>query len=637
MHTKISTKNQQSLIILIFIIGILGVFFRTQGFFFDPQSFHVDEANIAKYLSPEGGIKQTVERFGSSRPVGYLIISKILLNIKNNEISARILSLVPSILSIPLFFILVRYFFKNSISVVLAYSAFCLNPFNITFAKVFKHYPLEAAIHITAITLTLFVVKDLERRKLLLLLTFLAFCPFFCGANFIFLYPGIFLLLILKFKKDFRAKVYILATAFLNFFIIGMVYILFWRPSMSRFISTWDQKYAGFIPENENFFAWSLKQTSILFEYFFNYPLVPQFQYLGEVLLVMAIISVIVMLVRKDTLAGLLLFTPVATAYTFNYLGYWPLGTDRTNLFLIPYMVALCFYSLGQIQWESTIKIISKARLVAAIPIIYLMLPPSLNYYYRTSVKYNNPHEDFKSALKHFISAPYQPSKQYLYLNPHAMIAFEYYTNYHDHFSKYSDRLHKRFNIQKYSSRERDYVIDKTKDILQEHEGQDVYFLLYHYRETFLRAINRWSTNYKHQYPRSVAIRARYRVPTIFSVGEKIKLRMETPSSDFSSSQVQASRVPLLMQTYLFQIKVDKHGFYTARAKVLAKDGTSNSWYISLNDGEKKAWHFTTSPHWNWQDLSDSWELEKGVYVITLVPREPTPLDQISIIPAKNR
>lgn len=630
-------------IIVILLIILLGFYFRIDGYFLKVPSFGVDEVQIARYLSWENGLQKTIEVFGSSRPLGYLILNKIIIDIYSIEETIRLTSLLPSLASLFIIFLLSKKIFKTKWTIIITVTLFAFNPFLISFAKVFKHYSMEIFTHMFLIYL---LIRYLDNNKLSNFITLcisLYFSVFFCGANVIFLYPGVYLLLLHRLLKDRRYKrlTVTLIVAFLTIITLLLIYLFIWRNSLGRFITKWESSYGGFVNDGTNYIGWLFVKIKDLLIYFFNYPSDELSQGIGFIFIPFLLLGFI-FIIRNYKLFFVIII-PIITMILFNLMNYWPLGTDRTNLFIIFYFIIICgvgFDFIIQNKNRATKFIVA---LVFFITLVVFISPSKLNYYELPLKKYNTPYENIKSPLKYLYENHDESNnkKKKLYLNTHGWIGFEYYVYYHDILStKYKPFFEKNFEVIVYDSRNDEYVRNTTKKILK-NSKKDLWFLFYHYgreSQAFFETFDKYSIYDAIKYEGSSIIKVlsetsikeiytgkEYEVEngTFIGLTEEGKIRSDIPNT--SGSYVVNTNV-------YFKLVVKEKGTYKLRAKTIAKDGGSDSWFIAIDDEERKRWNVPHSQEWKWNTAPFKWKLDTGEYILKLEHREPTPLDRIEII-----
>jgi len=121
--------------------------------------------------------------------------------------------------------------------------------------------------------------------------------------------------------------------------------------------------------------------------------------------------------------------------------------------------------------------------------------------------------------------------------------------------------------------------------------------------------------------------------PETFNVNEVI----EAESGIITNSEAEiASVIDNSSNSYVtngdiyFRFVVKEKGNYRLKARTIAKDNYSNSFYVKLGRNEKKIWHLAAfSEKWEWRYCPIIWNLKPGKYVISIYKREPTPIDQL--------
>ena len=129
------------------------------------------------------------------RPIGFMYLTKLLINFSKNDIVFRLVSYLSSIFTIIVVFFIAKRIWNLKIVTLLMLFIIAFNPIVITFAKEFKPYALELFVHSCFIYLSL---QYLHTNKDYLLYTIIAFAIlslFFC-YNIVFIFPALFLILL---------------------------------------------------------------------------------------------------------------------------------------------------------------------------------------------------------------------------------------------------------------------------------------------------------------------------------------------------------------------------------------------------------------------------------------------------------
>ncbi|MBW2172472.1 MAG: sulfatase-like hydrolase/transferase [Deltaproteobacteria bacterium] len=80
-----------------------------------------------------------------------------------------------------------------------------------------------------------------------------------------------------------------------------------------------------------------------------------------------------------------------------------------------------------------------------------------------------------------------------------------------------------------------------------------------------------------------------------------------------------------------FRFKIEEDGVFQLKARVIAKDGSSNSYFARMGNEDYRKWNIKHCKKWAWRTVPFTWELEKGEHLLFLRHREPTPVDQIEL------
>ncbi|OPX17403.1 hypothetical protein BXT86_06695 [candidate division WOR-3 bacterium 4484_100] len=186
-------------------------------------------------------------------PIGFLFIEKFFLNLLgNSEYSLRIFPLISGLLSLFLFFIIVKRILSRPAS-LLSLLLFAIGNYLIYFSSEVKPYSSDVLITLLIIALTLYV---LEKRFSLNVLLFFNIA----GAVVIwFSYPALFLfgagviLIILVLLQEKRQTAFISSIIFLTIPLIS--FFIYYRLSLIRIIShnpelvtTWQNAFLPLIP-----------------------------------------------------------------------------------------------------------------------------------------------------------------------------------------------------------------------------------------------------------------------------------------------------------------------------------------------------------------------------------------------------
>lgn len=169
------------------IIIFAGIVLRIMMFAYN-ESFWFDEALLGSSIVN----KNYFELFGTLdfiqvAPPLFCIASKFLLNISNaggnfayQDLVLRIIPLIFSVLSLPLFSAVAQKFFKNNIFIWITTFVYCFNPYNLQFCQDCKQYSLESFIALVMFWIFYSLdLKNYSTKKIILLSLLFAIVPWF--------------------------------------------------------------------------------------------------------------------------------------------------------------------------------------------------------------------------------------------------------------------------------------------------------------------------------------------------------------------------------------------------------------------------------------------------------------------------
>ena len=370
---------------LIFLVVIMGIVFRSEGYFNGNISLWLDEAEWVFKLSERPLLTNAV-----IRPIGFLAATKFLISIANNEITLRLMSYIASIFSIPLIYFIAKEIFRSKLTILLAVFTVSFNPVLINFAKEFKPYSLELFLHMLLIYLLLKYVK-LKTTHLLYQIIFISIVILFFAYNIIFLYPSLFLIVLFKVYKEHKYKriYFLLLTAFLLLGILYTFYYVLWsgRDILSAKIYM-GEKYDVFcLSSNFSYhLQWIFKKYLLLMERSGTATIFWGLNFDGYIIIKVALwafhfIGLAAFGVRRKWEYLLLFVLPILTIILFNIMGLWPFGAFRVNVFMFCYFVIISLYGIDTaINIDNKHIKLAMASLIVTI-FILLQFPFGINHY----------------------------------------------------------------------------------------------------------------------------------------------------------------------------------------------------------------------------------------------------------------
>ena len=383
------SKNLASKLVFYFcvvsLIGV-GILFRSWGVLTSPLDLWADEAWWATKMA-----QQSLFDLGV-RPVAYMWLCKQLNSLSNAELMLRLPSYVCGIGFLCCMFICAKSLYKHYLTVLFCVFLAALHPKLIVFAKEFKPYSVELFLH------SMFLLYLIRRYKTSANSFGLIGSSLTAGLfsyNLILLYPAIILvasrqklaswlqMAIDKYNTCSNRQIFVLSLMASAVFLLLIVFIFL--PVRNLFESQrlfWTHKYDVFPNELSvlgNLY-WYVMNTLDLIA--FPGMLYDRFHVsltLIKFVFPVLFITGIYCLIRGKTylLLAILLSTLIATLFA-NFLGMWPYGVFRTNLFLFPGIVLIIGFGLDKLVGKSPGNI---PVMIAVLILMLLLLPDDFLYH----------------------------------------------------------------------------------------------------------------------------------------------------------------------------------------------------------------------------------------------------------------
>lgn len=199
----------------VFLIMLAGVWLRML-FFSYARPFWNDESALALNVLNRDffGLFRALD-YNQAAPPLFVILGKMFLSVfKNLELSLRLPSLLFSILSIPVFYLLSKRLLKSRIAVIFALMLFSLNYQLIYYAQEFKHYSCDVFCFLTILLLCFLLdFKKLKTPYLLCVGVWLAITPWMSYTALI----AEAVLFFSLFSKDKKKTLVLFSLPFLSF------------------------------------------------------------------------------------------------------------------------------------------------------------------------------------------------------------------------------------------------------------------------------------------------------------------------------------------------------------------------------------------------------------------------------------
>lgn len=317
--------------------------FRAWGVLDAPLDFWADEAwwvaNTAhRHLS-----------LTSIRPIGFQWLSQRLLEVGHQEIALRMPSLVAGILGVLAVAVAAGRLVATRWIALLAVAIVAVQPSLIVFAKEFKPYSVEVAIHAAFIAWAL-VCLQRRRAGIAFLLSPLAALPF--AYNLVFLWPGLlFVACVVRRPDKMRVAALVIGAGVVLGAIVAH-FTLYETLGMAARRDFWGAKYNVF-PLDESvsgaamWYAWKSWGliTSVADPVLSGRAIESAARFVFGVAWLAGAYALVT--ARRWPVVALLL-GPLALAMLANVLGFWPYGDFRTNLFLMP---SCALVGAAGLQW----------------------------------------------------------------------------------------------------------------------------------------------------------------------------------------------------------------------------------------------------------------------------------------------
>jgi len=486
-------KNKDALFPLIIVsIILLGVYLRVLGY--HNPSFWLDEAWRANIVSATNWFEELVGNKRAPNALGYISINVFLSRLHNSETVLRLSSLVPSILAVLLVFLIAKNLFKTKLVIMLATFSMAINPDLINYAKELKPFSLELLCHLTVIYFFILFWKS-EKDKYLYMTFLTGFGSALVAANTVFLFPGIFLLLLNKYFREGNKKMLLIVflVALLLLCTLILQYVFIWSTSRhDLLVQHWKHNFYLRRPFTVDILKWLFEQFLSSIRHFlnsntfFSIPLLNAAY--GIMLPIVYGLGIIFLMIKKKAEWLILFLSPVIILISFNLLKIWPIGSIYVNIFMIFYLSTVTMFGLDYLIEANKGKI--RVALISGIVIFFFIFqfPFDFKNYQEKPLL-----EDMKGAITYIHDAhASKPHEQCLGIQANDMKdtlclswlsapAFKYYTQYHHDFSKkYGDYFRDHFNVIRYKGRAPDYVNEKSKEILG--KNRNTWFLFSHFR-----------------------------------------------------------------------------------------------------------------------------------------------------------
>lgn len=353
MRARLRERSPDDLFrVAMLAIVALGLFLRLHGWASNRLSFWYDEAMWAGRL-----LRLPLQEL-AIRPVGFMWLTRTVVRcFGDSELWFRFLPAVGSAGALLLTPYVASRLHASKVLRLLLVLVFALHPALIDFANEFKPYSFEVLVHLGAVALYLRYAETSRWGWLAALLCYLPL-GFLFAYNLTFAYPGLLLLLLWRaWRSSARAKQVVATVAAGAVCAAVVVGVHQWSLDdvvREKTASYWGKKYDVFYEGDEQTRVdWTLHSVSDMLamaglrrELWSHTSLVSdettsELGSLDRLLWVTLSAAGVLALWRQRRELLLVLVLPLVVLAVVNYLGRWPMGAFRTNLFMTAYCLPL--------------------------------------------------------------------------------------------------------------------------------------------------------------------------------------------------------------------------------------------------------------------------------------------------------
>jgi len=374
----------------------------------------------------------------------YLVVNKLLAAFSISPQVLRLSSLVPSVLSPGIAYIIIRKLNGDVFSALLAAILFALNIEFYIHSLQFKSYSLEILIHLICIY---FWINLLTKNTITgwdyIIFSIVLTISLLTAINVVFILPALGVTLFLN-ARLLNSRSNQLNTALLFISLAFFVLCLYWF--IWRFANSHDMQNMWLEGFNQGqaylFFAYKKLSEIYLGSITIlglatdgpTYLKITQSGVIEITLILMLFLSIFFARKKQTKLNFLwLIFTATffATVIFANYLNIWPIGQLRSNLFINAYMILWICTLSSQIKFRN----ISILRILIITGIIIIFLRTSIYQLENTAINEQSDmvFRDFSegSVIGNRIEKQcLQGIKTKIYMNNAFSLAFEYFNTY---------------------------------------------------------------------------------------------------------------------------------------------------------------------------------------------------------------
>jgi hypothetical protein len=454
------------------LIVALGIWLRMRGYLFSTIPFWLDESSWAMLLIKKPLIEHLI------RPIGFMALSKALASVLSpSETVLRFLPWTAGIATTLMAPFLGARLFRSTAARLLFVSVLALDPAAIDLAKEFKPYSIALAFHTGFLLLTLRYCQRKRTRDLVLVLATLGFSILF-AQDAIFAFPGIFLVIGVDALRARRFKHFAAtaATAVAAASVIGCLYFFVWsRLNQSKEEAYWGKKYDVFyVPSasGPNKADWTLGRYAALVEtagsrreVWTSRRVAPktlaELTSLDQAVWLALHIAGLAVIARGRRGRDALLFAmPIGIMAAFNWLGFWPFGPFRTNLFTLVYVAAVAAVAFDRKE--------KGARFFDFAPVALLVLLPLFAFektWHRDKEMLSvTAPSGFPEALETLLrlQGHHSGRREKIVMDTHGCEPYRFYTKYHPLSKTLGAEIRRNFELRCSGGKDRTLAILST-------------------------------------------------------------------------------------------------------------------------------------------------------------------------------
>lgn len=466
-------------LLLAAVVGI-GIYLRVYDFFASPLSLWYDEAWRASNLLSTAGLFHAMIRGNNNiDPVLFNVGVYLLAKIYNTESVLRLISLVPSLVSIWLVYRIAEKWTHERWVLFWAVFVVSIHPTLIDYARELKPYALGLCAHLAVIWLY-FVYRDTPSAPKIYLFSFFLLLSYFVSMTTVFLFPGVYTLLLIRHfrQKETAAVRAVLFSAGILLLCLGAAayYQIKYVP-----IGTQVDNFGDTFNLKDNLFwyaRWAVRHYFLMISHILMpIDLMDVRPAMGFFYIVLYVCAIAWLFVYKSYEKLALLFAPVLVLLVFNRFGLWPWGYTRTNLFAFGYILLA-----GVCGLEFLLSRIGRSQRPLFAGLLVLVLVTQFPYNMEKLRRKSFGHSEIRSSLNYFYeNVKSSDTPIVLIYNAMARPQFKYYAYHHRDFSNKYASISNRITLMGLESRMPANIREALPDIYRQHP--EYWIVLAHYNE----------------------------------------------------------------------------------------------------------------------------------------------------------